>query len=570
MENSLRAGSQWPPNNSPATFAGPAPLPLSLTQKLLLPLGMVLFDWLFWQEQGGPNMLVFTAFLVAAQLLVLPRHAAARRSGYFWLVVGGALFSGAMMAVYGSTVAALACIASGAMVLGYVNQPHLKLLPYAFLTAAGSGMQAWLRVLRGLRAPRAGGAGVRRGWFYGRLLVVPLVLLGFFHILFAVANPRYEALSSRVLDVLGDWLARLLPDFSFGHLVFLVVGFVATAGVVVAVPVYALANHESRFGEFIRRQRDRVGSFAVRRPDFRLKTTKALDLRKEFMAAAAVFGLVNLLLLVVNLIDINWLWFGFVPRPGFDLTQFVHEGTYVLIFSILLAMGIVLWFFRRNLNFYEPGLPWLRWGATVWVLQNAVLAASVGLRNYYYILHCGLAYKRIGVCFFLLLVFFGLATVLLKIWQRRSAYGLVRLNALAAYAVLLLLAAGNWEVWMAEYNLQPRFRTIDIGFLLDMPGRVLPTLLARQAVLGQVPQLTTDGDYLRTGGHYVYGTRPITTAEARLELHEKAQRWLRRYQLQHDWQGRTWYDWHTARLLRQMGVAPQPESLTVCVVPVAR
>ena len=55
------------------------------------------------------------------------------------------------------------------------------------------------------------------------------------------------------------------------------------------------------------------------RSDFRRKTTRALDLRKEFIAAVAVFGLVNVLLLVVNSIDVRWLWFGFVPAPGFDL-----------------------------------------------------------------------------------------------------------------------------------------------------------------------------------------------------------------------------------------------------------
>jgi hypothetical protein len=235
--------------------------------------------------------------------------------------------------------------------------------------------------------------------------LVPLGILGAFHLLFAVANPRYEALSSRVLAVLGDWLVRLLPDISLGHLLFFGLGFVVTAGAIVAVAVHLFADHESRFGEFIRRQRDRVASFGVRRPDFRWKMVRALDLRKEFIAAVAVFGLVNVLLLVVNAIDINWLWFGFVTAPGFDLVQFVHEGTYVRIFSILLAMGIVLWFFRRNLNFYAPGLRWLRRGASVWVLQNAVLPSSVGLRNYYYIQHSGLAYKRIGVCFFLLLTF---------------------------------------------------------------------------------------------------------------------------------------------------------------------
>jgi hypothetical protein len=539
MNPTAESAEQWPLDH--ATFAKPDVTPLTAIQKLLLPLGVVLFDWLFWRENGGVNMLAFTVFIIVAQLLMLPRHAAARRSGYFWLMVGGSLFGGAMMAVYGSGVAALACTVSLLMLLGYLNQPHLKLVLYALLTAVNSVAQAWLRVLRTVRAPRNTGAGARRSWFYGRLLLVPLVILGAFHLLFAVANPRYDELSSRALAALGNWLAMLLPDISFAHFLFFLLGFVVTAGAIVSVPVYVFADHELRFGEFIRRQRDRVASFGVRRPDFRWKSTKALDLRKEFLAAVAVFGLVNVLLLAVNAIDINWLWFGFVPAKGFDLAQFVHEGTYVLIFSILLAMGIVLWFFRRNLNFYQPGLPWLRWGATVWVLQNAVLAVSVGLRNYYYILNSGIAYKRIGVCFFLLLVFFGLVTVLLKIWQRRSAYSLIRLNGLAVYAVLLLLAAGNWEVWIAKYNLQPRFRNIDIGFLLDMPGRVLPELVAHRAQLAQVPSLTIEDEYGQA--------KPIAAADAQARIDAAVAAWKTHYSINSDWQGLTYADWQAYQQL---------------------
>ena len=259
----------------------------------------------------------------------------------------------------------------------------------------------------------------------------------------------------------------------------------------------------------------------------------------------AVFGLVNVLLLVVNAIDINWLWFGFVPAPGFDLTQFVHEGTYVLIFSILLAMGIVLWFFRRNLNFYQPGLPWLRWGATVWVLQNAVLAVSVGLRNYYYILHSGLAYKRIGVCFFLLLTFFGLGTVLLKIWQRRSAYSLVRLNSLAAYAVLLLLAAGNWEVWIAELQpAAPLSAASTSAFCSTCPTGCCPRCWPAAPSLNHASQLTA---YRRM--NIGYGTHTINAAEAQQPLDAKAQRWLQVYKEHGSWQSRTLADYATYRYL---------------------
>ena len=538
MNPSLNSAGQWSIQTTAA--ATPRP-PLTAAQKLLLPLGIVLFDWLFWRERGGLNMLVFTIFVVATQLVQLPRHAASRRSPHFWLMVAGSLLGGAMMAVYGSAVAALACVVSVLLLLGYVNQPSLKLLLYAGLTGLGSTAEAWLRVLRGVRPPSHAGAGVRRSWFYGRLLLVPLGILGAFHLLFVVANPVYARLSSRVLYVLGEWLVRLLPDISLGHLLFLALGFAVTAAVVVAVPVYFFADQESHFGEFVRRQRDRVASFAVRQPDFRLKTTRALDLRKEYLVAVAVFGLVNVLLLLVNAIDVRWLWFGFEPAPGFALAQFVHEGTYVLIFSILLAMGIVLWYFRRNLNFYAPGVRVLRWGATVWVLQNAVLAASVGLRNYYYILHCGVAYKRIGVCFFLLLVFFGLGTVLLKIWQQRSAYSLVRLNSLAVYVVLLLLAAGNWEVWMMEYNLQPRFRRVDIGFLLDMPDRTLPTLLARRAALNHAIQLTRNAEY---------GIPAVIDApEAQRRLDRAVAAARARYAEYSDWQGFTWADYQAAQQL---------------------
>ena len=537
MNPSLPSAGQW----AIPTSAAAARLPLTAAQKLLLPLGVVLFDWLFWRERGGVNMLVFNIFVVVAQLVQLPRHAAARRSGYFWLMVFGSLLSGGLMAVYGSAAAALACAVSVLLLLGYVNQPSLKLLLYAGITGMGSAAEAWLRVLRSVRAPRPAGAGVRASWFYGRLLLVPLGILGAFHGLFAVANPVYARLSGRVLAVLGNWLLRLLPDVSLAHLLFLGLGFGVTAAVVVAVPVYFFADQESRFGEFVRRQRDRVASYAVRRPDFGLKTTKALDLRKEYLVAVAVFGLVNALLLVVNAIDVRWLWFGFEPAAGFDLAQFVHEGTYVLIFSILLAMGIVLWFFRRNLNFYAPGLRVLRWGATVWVLQNAVLAVSVGLRNYYYILNSGVAYKRIGVCFFLLLVMVGLGTVLGKIWQQRSAYSLVRLNSLAVYAVLLLLAAGNWEVWMTQYNLQPRFRSVDIGFLLDMPDRALPTLLARRAALDHATQLTVNAEY----GNAAVIDAP--EAQRRLDFAVAAAR--ARYAESGDWQGRTWADYRAAQQL---------------------
>ncbi|KAA9338378.1 DUF4173 domain-containing protein [Hymenobacter busanensis] len=527
----------------------PARLVLTATQKWLLPLGTLLFHVLFWQENVGLNLALYT--LLALGILLLSRPKAAWRSSYFRLLVAGTVAAAVAVLLYGSFAAFFACFVSMAMVLGFANQPHLKQLFLAGMTGGFSAAEVLLglpgvliRTYIPTRETKAG-----RTFWYAKLLLVPVLVLVVFHVLFLLANPRYNALANQLWAPIADGLLRLLEMLLHAPVVFWIFAVSFTAVVLLRVPVPVLAQLEARFPEFVHRRRDGVASFSVRNPDFREWRFRMADLRKEYLAALAVFGLVNLLLLAVNAIDISWLWFGFVPEPGFDLAQFVHEGTYVLIFSILLAMGIVLWFFRRNLNFYQPGLPLLRWGATLWVLQNAVLAVSVGLRNYYYIVHMGLAYKRVGVCFFLLLTLFGLATILLKIWQRRSAFSLVRLNSLAAYVVLLCLALGNWEIWIAGYNLtshraNPRRdpHHFDLGFLLNMPGRVLPTLVAQRATLNEYPYLTVAGPH-----HQATQLQP---AAAQRALDERVAEWRAAYEAEASWQDWTYADWAAYQALK--------------------
>ena len=131
----------------------------------------------------------------------------------------------------------------------------------------------------------------------------------------------------------------------------------------------------------------------------------------------------------------------------------------------------------------------------------------------------------------------------LKIWQRRSAFSLFRLNAWAAYAVLLLLAAGNWEVWMARYNLQPRFRALDIGFLLRMPPRVLPVLLARPAVAAQAPSMVADDG----SGTYI----SVNQDAAQSQLRYKLKAFREQYQEHPNWQSRTVSEWLTFKTVNK-------------------
>lgn len=99
--------------------------------------------------------------------------------------------------------------------------------------------------------------------------------------------------------------------------------------------------------------------------------------------------------------------------------------------------------------------------------QNAVLAFSVGIRNWRYIDIHGLAYKRIGVFLFLLLVFFGIYTLWQKIGQRKTMHWLWKRSGWAFYGLLVLNACISWDTFITRYNLSGRPKgAIDIHYLI--------------------------------------------------------------------------------------------------------
>jgi hypothetical protein len=176
----------------------------------------------------------------------------------------------------------------------------------------------------------------------------------------------------------------------------------------------------------------------------------------------------------------------------------VHEGTGLLIFSILLAMFLLLFFFRGNLNFYKQN-KWLRLGAYAWLVQNGILVVSVLFRDYYYIGHYGLAYKRIGVLIFLVMVLAGLTTVFIKIHQRKTAYYLLRVNAWVAIIILVISSCIHWDETIAKYNLARKDTiTLDVKFLLTLSDKVLPLLEKNLEVLDRTEAVkeNTEGEYL--------------------------------------------------------------------------
>jgi hypothetical protein len=226
------------------------------------------------------------------------------------------------------------------------------------------------------------------------------------------------------------------------------------------------------------------GDNSVRKLFRKLFKFKMTSLLTEYRIGLILIILVNALLLILNIIDINFIWFGFDSSRVSNLAYFVHEGTYYLIISILLSMAILLYFFRGNINFYRKN-HLLKYGAYLWIVQNGTMAVTLLLRNYYYIdYYYALSHKRIGVMIFILLVMIGLISMFEKIRSRKTTFYLFKVNSLAAFAVMILMCTFNWDVNIASFNLKnPDSDAIDAAYLLTLSDDTLPILQENMDIL---------------------------------------------------------------------------------------
>src|SRR5690606_9210762 len=64
-----------------------------------------------------------------------------------------------------------------------------------------------------------------------------------------------------------------------------------------------------------------------------------------------LFVLLNLLILSVNITDLVFLWGGAELPEGVSYSQMVHQGVGSLIFSIILAVSVILFVFNGKAKF---------------------------------------------------------------------------------------------------------------------------------------------------------------------------------------------------------------------------
>lgn len=446
--------------------------------------GGLLFNLIFWNEELGINLLIH-ALLIILALCTDTSKLNDKKVLFF----GATNLFAAILVVYNNM--ALNIIGYYLSLFIFVGFTQGHLIKTVF-TAGFSGflqiLSSPVNLIKKLITVKLGKHSLKPILKPFKYVIIPLIILFFFTIIYSIASPVFGS----YVDELGNFIERnflfFFKDLAFDRIFHIVLGILFTAGILLGFKENALEKLESTQSEkLIRKRREKnTSSFTqeIKAIFFGNAISKKMALKTENIIGIISLIALNILLLLLNGIDVNTLWLGnTVDLPGKNYSAELHDGTNALIFSIIMAMLVIIYFFSGNLNFFSRN-KLLKTLAYIWISQNAFLVCSVLLRDYNYIAMHGLTYKRIGVLVFLMLCTAGLATVYIKVAQQKTLFYLVKTNGIIWYVILISFGIINWDVLIVNYNIDNRKTiTLDLDHVMSLSDKTLPILDKNRAML---------------------------------------------------------------------------------------
>ncbi|MEM7187745.1 MAG: DUF4173 domain-containing protein, partial [Bacteroidota bacterium] len=421
----------------------------------------LLITSLFYKQSFGLNLFLFDLLLMS--WLILNGQLKWRHPNEI-LLATGFILSGLFTVLTFSVFSYMMHFVTAFLFIGVLNYSKVRSLVTALGLSFSSIIQAPVEFVS--QWSKSNGRGRRYGslLWRARIFVLPILVVGVFIVIYSFSNPFFGDMVNSMGTGMENGVTFLFEGLDLG--------WISTFVLSLLISVYLLVRARNKEME----TSDTIATNNLVRTRSKIPRRFGLTaLKNEYKAGIFLLVVLNLLLLTLNVMDMYWVWFNFAWE-GQTLKQYVHEGTYMLIFSILISIGVVLFFFRRNLNFYSKN-KWLKILSYAWIAQNGILAISVAVRNLRYIEYFSLAYKRIGVVIFLLLVGYGLYTVFRKIRDKKSTYFLFRTNARAAFVILLVASFINWDGVIARYNFAHAPESyLHLSYVSRLSDKALPEL----------------------------------------------------------------------------------------------
>lgn len=317
----------------------------------------------------------------------------------------------------------------------------------------------------------------------GRIWIIPTLLLVAFAILYVNGNFFFQEWWIGIWEFASAEVAKFMSSLEWGAIGFFLVMLLVLAGFIFWVETKEVARIEKETRLKVKRNRGRISllehllfSIGI------VPRRKITGLTYELKLAILILISLNVLLFANNLSDVWSLLATDQIEPGV-LYKHVHQGTLNLTISLVCSSILILYFFRGNLNFLK-GNTNLVLLSKFWLLQNGLLVLLIAIRNWQYVDHFGLTYKRLGVYYFLVLMAIGLAMVWRKIDLKDSTFSILKRSVYAIFLSLIVLAPINWDRIIAQYNLGGhQVGAGDVQYVMNLSHEVIPVLIEHEPQL---------------------------------------------------------------------------------------
>lgn len=407
-----------------------------MKQIFTIALPILVFHLLFYQAELGLNVLLFSTALTIALILKKP-FVAERKESRILLVLWN--ISAIAFVLNDSALTAITY-----WFLFFISLAYFQPLPIHFwvvglIESLRAFLGGWLMSLQAALKNIDTKTNYLHRFKTLALLFIPLIIVVPFVLVYKEANSDFAIIVDHIWSSFTGFFSFKLNGKRLAHILLAIVVVSAAVGERRGMDILYKIHKDWSFDLIRKKRKSLIGH-------------KMLALKKEYWVASSSFISLNALLAFVNILDFVKVWINNNTRSARELSQYVHEGTFLLIFSIFMAMLVVLIFFRGNLNFYKKN-QFLLQLTYLWLAQNIFLIFSVAIRNTRYIAQYGLAGGRIFVFFFLLLTAYGLYSMYIKVREKKSLFYLVQKNGWAFVFILSFSALFNWESLITRYNL---------------------------------------------------------------------------------------------------------------------
>lgn len=426
------------------------------TKNFLYLIAVFAFTILFYRQNAGINFVLFACILLSVSAMLNKKVWKTKQ----WLIIAAGTFMSAFFVAWYSNSLTIVMAIFSIIIFNIIKNSKRTSYFIAFFTGIITlGCSVIFMILGKINANRlkqiqkARPAGNAYKWW-------PIIIVTIISFIFI-------ALYSEINPVFNIYFKSLYPDIDPGWLIFALFGTILLYTFIYPSRlIKKLLRLELDYGKTIEHDE----SISKTQSDFSIFSS----FEHERFSAFLLFIVLNILLLILNAFDIQYLFLKGELPASITYADYVHRGVGAVILSILLAIGVISYYFRGLINF-DIKSKFIKTLTYLWIIQNIVLVIMTAFKNQLYIDAYSLTYKRIGVYYYLAFAIIGLLLTLYKIYSRKDTWFLFRSNSIVIYVVLILSCAFNWNTIVTRYNLE-NSQEVDYCYLNTLGFQNYPLL----------------------------------------------------------------------------------------------